>query len=89
MGTPSWIEEYLPQLAAEGYEVTSEPDGDYNCIAYAAGETDRWWSHIESAGYYWPERASRTPSIQSLIEVFAGLGYEPCEDAFMSRGSAK
>ena len=89
MGRPSWIDDHLPQLAAEGYQVTSEPDGDYNCIAYAVGETDRWWSHVERADYYWPEHASRTPSIQSLIEVFAGFGYEPCEDAFYEPGFSK
>ena len=74
-----WIDEELPHLAAEGYELTSDPTDEYNCIAYAAGETDRWWSH-DSDDYYWPEHASRTASIVSLIEVFAGLGYEPCED---------
>ena len=62
-----WIDKELPHLASEGYEVTSEPDGDYNCIAYAVGETGRWWSHVEDADYYWTEHASRTPSIASLI----------------------
>ena len=76
-----WIDEDLPHLATEGYELTSDPTDDYNCIAYAAGETDRWWSHVEGGDYYWPEHASRTPSIVSLIEVFTGLGYEPCRDA--------
>ena len=83
-----WIEEDLPLLAAEGYQVTSEPSHEYNCIAYAVGETDRWWSHSTGAGYYWPEHASRTPAIQSLIEAFAGLGYELCEGA-MSRAEQK
>ena len=81
MGTAKWIDECLPLLAAEGYQVTSETNADYNCIAYAAGETDPWWSHVSEADYFWPEHASRTPSIQSLIEAFAGLGYELCEDA--------
>ena len=71
----------MPLLAAEGYQVTSEATDEYNCIAYAVGETDRWWSHVPDADYYWPEHASRTPSIQSLVEAFAGLGYELCEDA--------
>ena len=75
-----WIDEHLPHLAAEGYELTSDPTDEYNCIAYAAGETDRWWSH-DCYDYYWPEHASRTPSIASRIEVFAGLGYELCGDA--------
>ena len=84
-----WIDDYLPHLAAEGYQVTSEPNDDYNCIAYAAGETDRWWSHITGADYFWPEHASHTPSIQSLIEAFAGLGYELCADGGNEPGLSK
>ena len=75
-----WIDEDLPHLAAEGYELTSDPTDEYNCIAYAAGETDRWWCDIEGHDYYWPDHASRTPSVVSLIQVFAGLGYEMCGD---------
>ena len=75
-----WIEEDLPHLAAEGYQVTSEPNDEYNCIAYAAGETDRWWTHIEGPDYYWPDNATRTSSIHSLIEAFTELGYELCEE---------
>ncbi len=84
-----WIDEQLPNLAAEGYQVTSEPNDDYNCIGYAAGETDRWWSHKTGADYYWPDHASRTRFIQSLIEAFAGLGYELCEDAGNESGFSK
>ena len=84
-----WIEENLPHLASEGYEVTSNPTDEYNCIAYAAGETDRWWSHVTDADYYWPEHASSTSSIASLIEVFTGLGYERCDDAVDEPGFSK
>ena len=84
-----WIDEDLPHLAAEGYEITSDPTDEYNCIAYAAGETDRWWSHAAGDDYYWPEHASRTPSIASLIEVFAGLGYEIWEGAGVEPGFRK
>lgn len=79
----------FPNLAAEGYAVTSEPDREYNCIAYAAGETNRWWSHLDGPGYYWPEYASRTPYIQSLVEVFRGLGYELGADAGYETGCQK
>ena len=84
-----WIDEDLPHLAAEGYVITSDPNSDYNCIAYAAGETDRWRTHVEGDDYYWPEHASRTPSIVSLKEVFAGLGYDPSEDAVHEPGFRK
>ena len=84
-----WIDQDLPHLAAEGYEVTSNPTDEYNCIAYAVGETDRWWTHAGGDDYYWPEHASSTPSIASLIEVFTGLGYEPCEEAEDEAGFRK
>lgn len=84
-----WIDEKFPLLAAVGYEITSEASDEYNCIAYAVGETDRWWSHFEGAGYYWPEHAGRSESIASLIELFAGLGYELCDDASDEPGFSK
>ena len=85
----TWIDRQLPRLASEGYLVTSEPDDCYNCIAYAAGENHRWWTHIAGDEYYWPEHVSRTPAIASLVEVFAGLGYEICPDAGVEDGYEK
>lgn len=84
-----WIDVQFPKLTLEEYQVTSKPDTEYNCIAYAAGETDRWWSHLEDPGYYWPEHASRTPCISSLVEVFIGLGYELCDDPSYEIGYQK
>lgn len=86
-----WIDNQFPRLASEGYQLTSEPSLEYNCIAYAAGYTDRWWTYADGPEdeYYWPELASRTPFIQSLIEVFVGLGYEPCENSHREAGYAK
>lgn len=86
---PTWIDRQLPRLASEGYLITSEPDDCYNCIAYAVGETHRWWTYITGEGYYWPEYASRTPFIASLVEVFTGLGYEICPDAGVEDGCEK
>ena len=51
--------------------------------------TDRWCTHLEEADYYWPDNATRTPSIQSLIEAFTGLGYELCELAGNESGFRK
>ena len=46
------INAHFPALAAAGYEIVGEPTDEYNCIAYAAGENHRWWTHIESEEYY-------------------------------------
>ena len=75
------IDAQFPALAADGYEILGEPTEEDNCIAYAAGETHDWWDHIIGENHYWPAHASRTPAIASLVEVFAGLGFEICPDA--------
>ena len=85
------IDAQFPALAAAGYEIVGEPTDEYNynCIAYAAGATDRWWTHEENVNCYWPEPASRTPHIASLVEVFAALGYEPAANDRVEPGYIK
>jgi len=78
-----WIDDAFPGLGLGAYNVTSDPSEDYNCIAWAAGDQSRWWSH--AAGYYWPN-ANRTPLVESLVDVFTGLGYEVCEGAILEVG---
>ena len=81
-----WVDKECPRLAKEGYAVTSDPDAEYNCIAYAAGHKTSWWSHVD--GYHWPN-ASRTPAINSLVEVFEGLGFERCANVSHEQGFTK
>lgn len=67
----------FPHLAHAGFEIVGQPSERYNCIAYAAGDTSQWW---EPDGLnYWPAWATRNESIASLMEVFAGQGYEVCD----------
>lgn len=84
-----WIDDSFPRLASEGYQITTEPNGEYNCIAYAAGETDRWWTHLDEPGYYWPESANRSALVQGIIQVFSELGYELCLNAAEEPGYEK
>ena len=81
-----WIDDQYPRLAKEGYTITSKPNEDYNCIAFAAGDNTSWWSHKK--GYHWPN-ASRTAEISSLVEVFEGLGFEQCANATYEPGFDK
>ncbi len=81
-----WIDKQFPSLGSADYEVTSTPDDDYNCIAYAAGDRSNWWSH--AGEYHWPN-ARRSPSIDSLIEVFIGLGFEICDNGEKATGFDK
>ena len=77
-----WIDDDLPGL---DYEITSEQDGTYNCIAWAAGYDDRWWSH--QPGYYWI--GERGADAQFLVELFGILGYEECSGHDLEPGYEK
>ena len=75
MATPRWAQlliKAFPNLSNEEVEIVGEPSEQYNCIAYAAGDASKWWDHNEN--HYWPAHATRSNSIESLQEVFAGLG---------------
>ena len=67
----------FPLLTSENHRVTSPPAIEYNCIAWAAGDTENWWQ----PGAYWPvESPAPEYGIGALEEAFKALGFEPCDD---------
>ena len=80
MDTSKWTELLVgafPNLTNEGFEIVDRPSERYNCIAYAVGDTMKWW--WPDGINYWPPWATETNRIDSLKEAFAGLGYEQCD----------
>lgn len=77
----------FPKLKNEDYNIVGDFSQQYNCIAYAAGDTSRRWDSQEN--YYWPDYATRTSSIESLKQVFFGIGYEQCNDNKIENGYKK
>lgn len=77
----------FPKLSAEGFEIVAPPLDRYNCIAFAAGDTGAWWSIHRPD--HWPAHATRSNRIASLVEVFAGLGFEQCRDSRTEPGFEK
>ena len=81
MDMSSWAQLLIaafPKLASEGFEIVGEPTTEYNCIAYAAGNTGDWW--WPDGINYWPPWATLDDGIDSLQEAFVGIGYELCDD---------
>ena len=83
----TWLNVSFPNLRSEGFTVIDPPSELYNCIAYAAGDTSQWWDHTPRR--YWPSYATRSERIESLIEVFAGLGFDQCHDSQAEEGYQK
>jgi len=81
-----WIDNEFPNVGAHGYTVTSSPSEHYNCIAWAAGDNTTWWN--DRPGYRWGNVA-RSPMVESLVAVFAAMGYVICESASLEDGFNK
>ena len=79
--TPDDIEDCFPQILQTRYRVTSSETPRYNCIAWAAGDTHKWWWPDPSPFAYWPPSIPRENTQQRFLEAFQTLGYEPCENA--------
>jgi hypothetical protein len=81
----AWIEGNFPRLlAGAAYDERSPIDFDYNCIAFAAGETHRfWWPPPPaplSGGSYWPPGVAAEETLAAFVAAFESLGYDVCAD---------
>lgn len=81
------LERTFPGLQQSDYDITSKQDYHYNCIAWAANDTTRWWWPGE---YYWPKLVQFSESVVLFVETFCEcLGYEECESGDLESGYQK
>jgi hypothetical protein len=64
----------FPRLKLLGYRRTSEP-ADYNCIAFAVGDVERWWWPSGREDDYWPLPIPEKVTLQTFLDAFAARGY--------------
>jgi len=84
------IESEFPRFRQAGYSITSPESDDYNCIAWAAGDTARKWDPDPTSGRYWPEGVPRTLDVESFIQLFTNKGgYSPCDGDALEQGFEK
>jgi hypothetical protein len=71
----------FPVLGSQGsgYRRTSPPCWRYNCIAWAAGDTEHWWWPHEDS--YWPPKIPIEETLDAFTRAFATLGYRPCQES--------
>jgi hypothetical protein len=86
--TVNLLETLFPNLMAGGYAITSGKNADYNCIAWAAGDTRIWWEPF-SDRYFWPPGAEISYSLAAYSQAFAVNGYAPCDDSAPEAGFEK
>ena len=82
----------FPGLSSTSFRVTSPATRDYNCIAWAANETARWWwpdPDVENAAAYWPDSVEREETIEAFMAAFAALGFTRTDDERVELGCEK
>lgn len=84
-----YIEKLFPHLLNSDYSVESLATTEYNCIAWAAGDTERWWWPDPLYLRYWPPNIPRTETVKAFIRAYETLDYTICEDAEYEDGFEK
>jgi len=68
-------QDLFPRLTPTNHRQTSPPSAEYNCVAWAAADTEHWWQ----PGVYWPVQTPPDDcGIAALEQAFKTLGYEDC-----------
>lgn len=79
----------FPILRVENCRLTSPADDAYNCIAWAADDTERWWWPDPQEQAYWPTAVPRVVSVEAFESAFRTLGYADRTDATLEQGKQK
>ena len=60
------LERLFPRLHGSAYQITSPPQPNYNCIAWAADNVTHWWWPDAYGQYYWPDKVTREETMEGL-----------------------
>jgi len=86
---PKRWEVSFPNLQPNTWRETSAETRRYNCIAWAAGDTTRWWWPDAMAQRYWPTNLPRIVTLDNFIKAYESVGFQYCDDEFLEHGFEK
>lgn len=71
------VEELFPNGKGE-IVITSPKDDNYNCIAWAADDNQKFWWPIYPG--FWPASVTRETTLSAFRQAYSLSGYEECGD---------
>jgi hypothetical protein len=83
------IERAFPKLQFADWRITSAADDSYNCIAWAANATDRWWWPDDAGIAFRPSGVQCAVTLPAFREAFETIGFAMCGDELLIPGIEK
>ena len=85
----SWPPREFPHLTRWNHTDTSPQSRRYNCIAWAADNSTRWWWPDPANIGYWPPNIPRVETVDTFVMAYALQGYVTCQDSTLEAGIEK
>lgn len=68
----------FPNSVQEPFLTTSPQDVRYNCIAWAFGDSKKFYWPADLPEYFWPPNVKKEESVDAFIDLYASIGYTHC-----------
>src|SRR5271157_4508246 len=85
----SWPQQLFPNLNADSCIEKSQTTRQYNCFAWAVGETHRRWEPDPLGIYFWPPEAPRELTVPAFVRAYESRGFRICIGGILEEGLEK
>ncbi|MBE0305267.1 DUF7689 domain-containing protein [Leptospira interrogans] len=79
----------FPNSLADPFVITSNFDECYNCIAWAYGDSTKWYWPDEHGLAFWPNDIPHETTLTAFQALFERIGYEICDNGVYESGYEK
>lgn len=80
----------FPNSFTEPFIETSPEDLNYNCVAWAVGDVNRWWEpDPDCETTYWPTNVPQELTIHALKLAYQTLNFKECNTGSFEQGIHK
>lgn len=79
----------FPNSKVEQFWLTSPKTSHYNCIAWAYGDSTRWYWPDPKNIYFWPQGIPREITLDAFIKLYQSIGYVTCDSGNFEIGFEK
>ncbi len=78
---------FFPNSFEHPFEITSPETADYNCLAWALGDSEHWWEADENCT--WIDGIEYNQSLTALTSLFEKFNFELSENILFEEGFEK